>query len=306
MRKFQNALEYYSLRGAIGFLKILPYGLSIRILAYLLLFGGKVLKIKRAVVLRQLSAVFPEKSKKEINQLADRVYFELGKSVCEIFIADEKKVFEQMEFEGLEHLEKLVAMDRGIIMVSAHFGNWEVGAKYLAQVTGKVYAVVKKQRNVLFDNYINKARLASGIETLSMKSAMRRVIAALNNKEAVGFLVDQHAGKHGIDLPFLGIETKVFNSVAKLSLKTKAPIIFAFDVRDGYYKHYCYVTEPIFTDDLEFNDKNVLDLTKQINYTIEDYIRRFPHMWLWLHRKWRNLQGGKNESNTSNTRISEP
>ena len=304
MRKIQSFLEYIGLRFAIGFMKLLPYWLSVRLLAYLLLFGGKVLRIRRKVVLRQLKAIFPEKTDRERNILADSIYFELGKSVCEIFIAPDTKVFEQMEFEGVEHIENLVSMKRGIIFVSAHFGNWEVGARALAQFTDKVSAVVKTQRNTLFDNYINKARLNAGIHTLSMKSALRNIILALKKNEAGGFLVDQYAGKHGVDMPFMGIETKVYTSVAKLSIKTKSPFIFAFDVREGYYKHHCFISEPIFTDNLELNDKNILDLTRKINYTIEDYIRRFPHMWLWLHRRWRNLEESKDENNPSGTRIS--
>lgn len=287
--RFKNYLEYYSFRAVIGLFKTIPYGISIRFLAYLLLFGGKVLRIRRALVIKQLKAVFPEKSSKEINQLTDKIYFELGKSVCEIFIAEDQQIFDQIECEGLEGLQNCLSKNKGIIFVSAHFGNWEIGAKYLAHLTGKVYAVVKSQRNVLFDEYINHSRLESGVHTLPMKSALKTIINALINKETVGFLVDQYAGKHGSDLPFLGIQTKVFTSVAKLSLKTKSPIVLAFDVRKGFYKHQCFICEPIYTDNIELNEENILDLTQKINYHIEDYIRRFPEMWFWLHRRWRNL-----------------
>ncbi len=289
MAQIKNYLEYYSFRAVIALFKALPYGLSIRFLACLLLFGGKVLRIRRALVIKQLKAVFPEKSIKEINRLTDRIYFELGKSVCEIFIAEDQQIFDQIEAHGLDSLNKCLAENKGIIFVSAHFGNWEIGAKFLAHLSGKVYAVVKSQRNDLFDNYINQSRLKSGVHTLPMKSALKTIITALLNKETVGFLVDQYAGKHGADLPFLGINTKVYTSVAKLSLKTKSPIVLAFDVRKGFYKHQCFICEPIYTDQIELNEENILDLTKKINYHIEDYIRRYPEMWFWLHRRWRKL-----------------
>lgn len=267
----------------------LPYSFSVRFLAYLLLFGGKVLRIRRKLVLKQMSAVFPEKSLKEINQLADRMYFELGKSVCEIFIASDQQIFNQMNCEGLDHLQMCLEAKKGIIFVSAHFGNWEIGAKYLASKSGKIYAVVKEQRNIMFDQYVNQSRLASGVHVLSMKNAIKPIINALNNKETVGFLVDQYAGRHGVDLPFLGIPTKVFTSVAKLSLKTKSPILIAFDVRKGFYKHHCHICEPIYTDNIELNEENILDLTQKINYHIEEYIRKYPEMWFWVHRRWRKL-----------------
>lgn len=287
--QIKNLIEYTCFRGVIGFFKMLPYSFTVRFMAYFLLFGGKVLRIRRALVIKQISAVFPEKSQKEINQLADRMYFELGKSVCEIFIASDQQIFNQMNCEGLDHLQKCLEAKKGIIFVSAHFGNWEIGAKYLASKSGKIYAVVKEQRNKLFDQYVNQSRLASGVHVLSMKNAIKPIINALNNKETVGFLVDQYAGRHGVDLPFLGLPTKVFTSVAKLSLKTKAPILIAFDVRKGFYKHHCFICEPIYTDNIELNEENILDLTQKINYHIEEFIRKYPEMWFWVHRRWRKL-----------------
>lgn len=285
----KDCLEYYSLKTAISFFKLLPYGITVRLMAYLTWFGGKVLRIRRKLVVKQLKAVFPEKMKSEINKLTNKIYFELGISACEMFIAEDERIFRNSITYGLEDLQECLAKKKGILFVSAHFGNWEMGAKYLAKQSGKIYAVVKKQRNRLFDEYVNNSRIKSNVYVLDMRTAIRPIMNILSDNGAVGFLVDQYARKYGADLPFLGIPTKVYTSVAKLSLKFKTPIVIAFDVREGFYKHHLHICKPIYTDDIPLTEENILDLTQKISYHIEDYIKKFPELWFWVHRRWRNL-----------------
>lgn len=287
-KKVQSFIEYLVLRFFLFFFRLIPYPVMAFLLANLLLFGGKILKIRRKLVIRQLRMVFPDWDEKRLNQTADQVYYNLGITAAEVFVGRDRDIFRRCKVEGFDYVTKAREDGEKIMYVSAHFGNWELGAKYIACHTDKVYAVVKKQRNKYFDDYINRKRMESHIQVIPMTNALKYIMTALTNHEQVAFLVDQHANKQGVRMDFLGHETNVYNSVAKMALKTGAVIIPCFDIHCGLLKHRMIVCEPIKTENLTNDEQNVLDITKKIMYTIEVFIKDHPEQWFWVHRRWRD------------------
>ena len=278
----KDFLEFYTFLFFIKIFRLTPYLITLNALKFLFYILGYVIGVRKRVVISQLRLSFPDLSSKEINNLAKNIYSELAVTVAEVFIFDQKYFEGKIQLENFDELTKALSLGKGAIIVSAHFGNWEIGAKLIAAKHGEVYGIVKKQRNKMFNAYLDKQRQDFGIVTIEMKHALKKIIKALNQNKVVAILVDQYATHQGVEMDFLGNKTKVYTSVAQIALKYDAPIIPAFDIRDKEGKHK-YIFCPI----IEVNDSSALQLTATINSILEDFIRENPQLWFWVHRRWR-------------------
>jgi len=281
-------IEYLLFLIMVNFLRVLPCRFVLFFLKCLFYIFGYICGVRKKVVIAQLRLCYPEKTFSEIKQLTKRIYKELAITCAEVFIFDDKYFEGKIELIGMDVVNDAHEQGRGVIVVSAHFSNWELGAKILAKEYNKVYGIIKAMKNRYFNEYINKSRNKAGIETINMKSALKHIVAAIKNNQIVAVLTDQYASKQGVKMDFLGFETKVYTSVAQLALKYKVPVIVAFDVRDDLGYHKIYFHNPSIDYDLEVNEENILLITQKINEHIEDYINNYPHLWFWVHRKFRN------------------
>jgi len=259
------------------------------LLKKLLFFFGYICGIRKKVVIAQLKLCFPDKSEREIDDLVRKIYTELGTTVAEVFVFNDKYFEDKVELEGFEAIDTALGLGRGVIVATAHFGNWELGGKIIAKHHGSLKAIAKSQKNKQFNKYINESREQAGIEVIDMKNALKHIVTALKSNQIVAVLIDQYAHRQGVEMDFLGHKTKTYTSIAQLALKYKTPVIMAFDVRDKIGKHRMTFHEPMIFDSLEFDEQNVLDVTKKINQVLEEYIVSYPHLWFWVHRKWRKL-----------------
>ena len=289
MSYVKSLVEYCVFRSFVFIFRCLPRRCALCLLKKTLYFSGYVCGIRKKVVLTQLKFCFPDKSTQEIETLAKNVYLELAVTVAEVFVFDERYFESRIETVGFENLKVALAQGNGVILASAHFGNWELGAKIVAKEAGQIYGVAKAQKNKLFDNYINKQRKISGVNIIEMKNALKHIVSALKKNQVVAVLIDQYAHRQGVEMDFFGHKTKTYTSVAQLAIKYKTPVVLAFDIRDESGRHKVIFHEPMMFDSLEFNEQNVLEATKMINQRLEEYITKYPHLWFWVHRKWRNV-----------------
>ena len=296
MQKLKDILEYTAFILSVTIFKILPCFLSIVLLKFLFYLFGYIFGIRKKIVTRQLKLCFPEKSSREIKELIKKIYSELAITVAEVFIFEDSYFQNKIELENFEEIKKALALGRGVMIVSAHFSNWEIGAKIVAKEYSEVYGVVKNQRNKLFNDYLDKKRKASGIKTIEMRNALKNIVLALKKNQVVVFLVDQYATNQGVETDFMGHKTKTYTSAAQISHRFKTPIIVAFDVRDENGKHkiifsdFFVCEEPVSIEGSEpllAKNEIILDKTRHINFFIEEYIKKYPHLWFWVHRKWR-------------------
>ncbi|MCK9330796.1 MAG: lysophospholipid acyltransferase family protein [Candidatus Cloacimonetes bacterium] len=287
LNKIQNLAEYFLFRLSVSFFKSLPEKLTIFILKKLLLNAGIRFGLRKKIVVNQLKLCFPKKNNDEILSLSKKVYEELAISIAEIFILSDKFIEKRSTAIGLENIDDALKLNRGVIIVSAHYSNWELGAKIVAKKYPPVYGVVKNQRNPYFNAYIDKKRKDNNLETIPMQNALKHIISALKNNNVVAFLIDQYAKHQGTEFTFLNHKTKTYTSVAQIALKYQVPVIMAFDVRDKDLIHKTYFHKPLLFENIPYNQKNILDITKKINHYIEVYIKDHPELWFWVHRKWR-------------------
>ncbi len=246
----------------------------------------------RKVAIQNLHLVFgQEKSASEIRDIARRTFQNLGMTAVEFFRIprmDVKTFNERVKIEGLEEALKLFQKRKGIFLLLSHFGNWEMMG-VMSKVIGQPIMVIAKpmKRQAWVDQFVTKIRNASGLEVISTVNAGKKVMKALSQNRVVGILIDQRAKRsEGIWVDFFGRKAPTTPSLAVLAMKTGAPVLPVFMVRDGFQGHRLIIKEPlelIRTGDIK---KDVEANTQLFNHTLESMIRQYPDQWFWVHRRW--------------------
>jgi KDO2-lipid IV(A) lauroyltransferase len=201
---------------------------------------------------------------------------------------DMKAFKRKVKIEGLAEALPLLEKKKGALLLISHFGNWELMG-LMSKVIGSPIMVIAKpmKRNEWVDQFITKIRNASGLEVISTINASRKVTRALSQNRVVGTLIDQRAKRsEGIWVDFFGRKAPTTPGLAVLAMKTRAPVLPVFMVRDGFHKHRLIIKGPlalIHTGDIK---KDVEANTQLFSHTLESMIRQYPDQWFWVHRRW--------------------
>ncbi|MFN3638473.1 MAG: lysophospholipid acyltransferase family protein [Chloroherpetonaceae bacterium] len=247
-------------------------------------------KLRRKLVETNLRLCFPEKSEAERSKIARQVYIEQAQSLFEIMRAplirskaDAERMF---EVENFHLIEKCYAEGKGAIVVSAHFGNWELKAMCWAFLAKPCAIVYKPFSNKFLDKKMLEWRTLGGNEFISMSDAPKLGLKRLREGKLLALLSDQAAHSDDYFTTFLGRDAAIFLGAAVFALRTKLPVILSMPRRIGVGRHRLELTE-IKTDDLTFSADNVKVLAERYTRAIESYIRRYPDQWFWLHNRWK-------------------
>jgi KDO2-lipid IV(A) lauroyltransferase len=246
----------------------------------------------RKVAFQNLHTAFgQEKSASEIRSIAKRTFQNLGMMTVEFFRIPrmDMETFKiKVKMEGLAEALALLEKKKGALLLIGHFGNWELMG-LMSKVIGSPIMVIAKpmKKNEWVDQFITKIRNASGLEVISTVNASRKVMKALSQNRVVGILIDQRAKRsEGIWADFFGRKAPTTPGLAVLAMKTGAPVLPVFMVRDGFQAHRLIVKQPlelIHTGDIK---KDVEANTQLFNHTLESMIRQYPDQWFWVHRRW--------------------
>lgn len=262
--------------------------------AYLILFE------RRRIAIENLRNSFPEKNLNELKSIARKVFQNIGITFIELLYFpkfNDQIINSVVKFKNLNLMLEKYNEQKGLIMLSGHFGNWELIAFSTGYVTGyPLTIVVKTQSNKLVDKLINEHRTLLNNKVVPMQSAVREIFNTLRTGGVVAMLADQSAPKESVFVRFFNREVATFQGPAVFALKTKAPILMGFIIRKEDFT-YEVILEEIRTDDLiEYNEENVKILTQRHTSILEKYIRSYPHLWMWTHRRWKNVRGIKSDS----------
>lgn len=201
----------------------------------------------------------------------------------------------KVNVEGEEYLRQAGAKNKGVVCVTAHFGNWELLSYSMAALGYPIASVAKKQNNVIMDSLINEYRTLSGAH-ITYKTSVMEMIHMLSSGYYLGLLMDQDGGHDGVEVEFLGRKSSVPRGPAILARLKECPVIPAliFDHPDGTYTVKIYPEIPL----LKTKNKNedTLANTRAMMKFFEEKIIQSPSMWFWLHNRWKvnkNLYKGK-------------
>jgi KDO2-lipid IV(A) lauroyltransferase len=292
-KKYKNLYEYFLFKVAIKTLSLLPFELAFYLSAKLGVFVGMILGIRKKVAHSQLRKSFPTMSEQEIKKILIRMYENIGYQSIEFFLGDKKNLLKKITPKGFQYLIEAYKKNKGVIVVSGHFGNWEMAGEFIASKGIRIGAIVKRQRNPYVNEYIEKRRKDSKIHLIYKKRSFRGIVKELKNGAAIAFLSDQSANRQGIQLNFLGRKASVNIGAAKLALKFSVPIVFCYSLREPDNSLSLHFHKPIFIEELDENQKNIKYITQTLNNEIENVVKEHPENWFWVHKRWKNANQGK-------------
>jgi KDO2-lipid IV(A) lauroyltransferase len=286
----RHRIEYTLLRGVAGLVRRLPQGGATR-LGHAI--GWLVYHLDarhRRITLENLAATFPERSVQERNRIAREVFAHFGRKLIELLwftgLTPEKQLA-LVEFVGAEHIEAARAAGRGVLIVTGHFGFWELHALAHGLRLGPMAVVARALDNPLLDLLLIDVRSSTGNIVIDRKGGLRRIMRALNANQSVAVLIDQHIlTADAVKVDFLGRPAATTSAVAVLAMRTGAAVIPAFSLplNDGRYR---LIYERPLEVPAEGSADGVRDLTQRCTKVLEKYVRAHPERWLWMHRRWR-------------------
>ncbi len=286
-----DRLQYAALRVIVALLGLVPFGVASAAGACFGRLGYSPLGIRRKVVDAQLEMAYPELSVTERDAIARAAYENLGRVGLETTVLSTLPAGRVLELfhepRGWEHVTQALAAGKGLLLVSGHLSNWELGAGFLAARGVPIEAVARRMNNPLVDGYLTRSRQRLGVTVLFDHDAVKRIPRAVREGKAIGLLADQGVkGLAASYVPFFGRLARTPKGPAVFALRFGIPCVLAVVVRetDGRYRMLFEPVPVIDTGDREGDTERIVAA-----YTaqLERIVRQYPGQYLWHHRRWR-------------------
>ena len=251
---------------------------------------------RRHLTLKNLRLVYPDLPKDKIDQLAKEAYNNVSITVAEILLMMTNKLDMNLLVEnGEETIKKInhysLNAPNGIIMLTAHFSNWELLAHYVASKGFPLKVVGRRGNNTYIEERLTTPfREKHGNSNLYKEQAATGMIRALRNKETIGLLIDQKSsGQSSIRVKFFNHDADTTNSIAILKLKYNPIILPMFAVRQANGCYKILMLDPVeycATEEID-QQLRISKMTQHYNDIMENVIRKHPEQWFWMHNRWR-------------------
>jgi len=290
-KKLRRVVIFALFRVLSFFIFILPIRLGLWMGKGLGRWTFYALKKERAKALNNLDTAFGDsKSIEEKELIARQVFENLGKNLVEVVSLikfNRGNIDRYIECRGFDEIQRLLDQGRGGIVLSAHFGNWELMAHYFAIKGYSVNVIARRVRMEQFERFLDRVRKHHGVNILYRDASARDVVALLKKNEFIGFMPDQDMDSvSGVFVDFFGRPAYTPNGPAILNFLTKVPIIPCFMVRKRF-GHEIMIDKPVQLSSAGDRQKNILENTQRYTKVIEDYVRRYPSQWVWFHDRWK-------------------
>ena len=278
-------VEYLLLTCIRAILYIMPLWCVYRMVDILAWLAFHVIGIRRDVTLENLRTAFGDQySESELVRIGSQSYRHIGATFVEMAISgrfSDKAKYIMLQ-EDADKLVSILSHGKGLILVSAHFGSWEMNGASIASYGFPIYAVAKPQKNPYVDAFINHGREAFGLNVISTGAAIKNIVRALREGAAVGLISDQDAGRKGTFVDFFGRPASTRIGAAQLALKYGAPVVVVMTLRTSFGSYRTILEEiPVLDND------SIVTLTQRYTTAMEKIIRRYPEQYFWMHRRWK-------------------
>jgi len=253
--------------------------------------AGVLLRVRWGTVMGHLRQAFPEKGEKWRRNVARASFRHVGRQSVATFRLGRMgpaEVRERTEVIGYERVRQAWGEGGGVIVVSGHFGNWEVGGASIAAHGIPCDVVAQRQRNPLFNADLVNNRERLGLRVIDRKSAPREALRALREGRALGVVGDQNVRRGGVFVKFFGKPASTARGTALFSLRTGAPIFLGMARSlPGSPQRYRVTFEPVEFTPTGQMEEDVLRLTEAHTRLLERRIREAPEQYVWQHRRWK-------------------
>jgi len=192
---------------------------------------------------------------------------------------------------------------QGVILVSGHFGNWEIAAQLMSYLK-PVVGVTRKMNNPYTDKLMNERKPRNRFRLTPKRDAdSTRFLNILKKGEMLALMIDQHARDHNIPIDFFGRPAQTYTTPAMLHLVTKTPICFGYCLRTGPMSYTLNASEPVTVRSTGNKRKDVELIMTDLTKRLEAVIREHPEQYLWAHRRWRTSDKTPKDSRFQDPRF---
>ncbi|MHB9027735.1 MAG: lysophospholipid acyltransferase family protein [Candidatus Latescibacterota bacterium] len=295
-RNVQHRLEYGILMTFGAVLRMMPSRAVYAFIRFLGLFTYHVVRIRREVALENLrQALGKELTESELKRVARETYVNIGMTFIEMLLLPRlsRRLFEVVDISEISVLKRAYEQGKGVILISGHFGNWELNGASIGMAGYCPVVVAKRQSNPYVDAWILRYRESMNMRIITPGAPVRHILRALKNGEAVGLISDQDAGSRGVFVNFFGRPASTPRGAAELALKYSPHVIVCLTPRTGRGTY-----RTLFREIEVLDDDTVESLTQRYTTAMEEIIRQYPEQYFWMHRRWKTLPGNDNEKAT--------
>lgn len=259
--------------------------------------GYHVFPIRRQVVLQNLQTAFGDSlTPDQIKRLAQKFYQHLFTTFFEnlrLGWMSREQMLKTLRVEGRENVMGVSARNKGVILLTGHFGNWEMApimcTEHFKEFKGRFHVLRRQLVNKTVERFLFGRYKTAGLNVLPKRNSLNRILEVLEENDAVVFIMDQHAKpkKDGVVVDFFGKKAGTFKSLAIVARASQAQVVPTYCYRDMDGTHVMKFLPPLEWIEDADPDKEILLNTRRYNETLEKIIREHPEQWLWVHRRWK-------------------
>ena len=247
-------------------------------------------RFHRQIALANLAHAFPSRTNNEQRSIARAMFAHFGRLLLELLkfsTLTDAQIIERVEVDGEEHVQHAYRQGKGVLFFTGHFGYWEMIAIGFALRVQPVAVLARPLDNPYLHTMLERIRTRSGNTVIYRQGAVRKVLRELESNHGVAFLIDQHMHNDAVYVEFFNRPAATTSALAALALRTGAPVIptFALPAAGGRYR---LVFERPVPPPHDPGPEAIREFTQRCTDVLEMYVRRDPHLWLWMHRRWRD------------------
>ncbi|MEE9431169.1 MAG: lysophospholipid acyltransferase family protein [Melioribacteraceae bacterium] len=250
-----------------------------------------ILKLRREVSQKNISLAFPRLTKNEVKKIAYSNYQSVATTFLELFLFPKfsrEEIKSHLEFSDKELIIEKLKEGKGLILLTAHFGNWELGATAVGiHLDQKINVLAKSQSNSFIKEWLKKNREKFGNKEILLGASVKEIFKALANNEIVGVVGDQRGSREGVKVKYFNQETYTFAGTAAIVLKTKCPVLVLFSVRNSDGKYEAKLDEINIEDFTGTTQEQIIQFNQKYMSILEKYVKQYPEQWFWMHNIWK-------------------
>lgn len=252
----------------------------------------------RRTGMRNLALALPQKTRGERRRILRGTFTSLGRQLAEVCLFPRytrENVGHVVVYDGFENYERALARGKGVLFLTAHLGGWELSAFTHSLHGHPLHIVMRPLDNPYLDRLLRQYRTLHGNTTVDKDDFVRGLLSAMKAGETVGLLMDTNmTPPQGVFVDFFGVPACTASGLARIALRTGAAVVPGFTIWDSVLRKYRLRFDPPVELHRTGNDEaDVVSNTARFTKIIEDYVRRYPEQWLWVHRRWKTRPEGQ-------------
>jgi KDO2-lipid IV(A) lauroyltransferase len=250
---------------------------------------------RREVVESQLARAFPDSDATWVQATARACFRHVGREWLTVPYVTRHGLEEVRRrvvvFDGREVLREAFDEGRGVVVVSAHFGNWELAGSALVAFGYPVAAVMQALKNPSLNDFVKETRNRLGMGLIDRAGAWDLLTGSIAARRVVAFVADQDARRSGVFVPFFGRPASTHRAPALLALRTGAPFLVGGVHRTGHAQYHTWVARIDPPEGLDTREQ-VLEMTRAWTAELERRVRLYPEQYFWHHKRWKSVPPG--------------